>query len=453
MSKIEASKFELSFVEFHFEKMLRNVANIAGFHMDEKHQKFTVFIDSAIPQMLVGDDQRLAQVVTNLLSNAVKFTPEDGSITLDVRLIEETDGTCTIKFAVRDTGIGVSPEQKSLLFNSFQQAESGTTRKYGGTGLGLAISKHIITMMGGHIWVESELGKGSTFAFTVRLQRGTCASPEAFASGIDWSNGSALAVDDDPAVLLFLKEVINRCGVACDTALNAEDALALVDKNQHYNIFFLDWQLPGMDGIALAKMIRFKKPEVGDTVIIMISAANLSEIKKHGEIAEIDKYLPKPLFSSDIFNTLTEVLGVEQQTTDDEPPDDIAGCLAGRNILLAEDVYINREIVETLLEPTLVTIDCAENGEEAVRMFSEAPEKYDVIFMDVQMPIMDGCEATRRIREFHTPRAQSVPIIAMTANVFKDDIEKCRLAGMNDHLGKPLNFDDVLEKLKNYMSL
>jgi len=321
MSKIEANKFELSPVEFNFEKMIQSVVNVINFRVDEKHQKLMVRIDEGIPKNLVTDDQRLIQVITNLLGNSVKFTPEGGSISLDARFLGEKESVCTIEITVSDTGIGISPEQQVNLFSSFQQAESSTARRFGGTGLGLAISKSIVEMMGGKIEVKSDLGKGAAFIFTIQAKKGAAAN-----------------------------DAISPAG-------------------------------------ARAK---------------------------------------------------------EKET-------DITGLFAGRCVLLAEDVEINREIVLALFEPTKLKIDCAENGAEAVRKFSAAPAKYDLIFMDIQMPEMDGYEATRRIRALDKPEAKTIPIIAMTANVFREDIEKCLQSGMNNHVGKPLIFNEVLEKLKSYL--
>ncbi|MDR2089142.1 MAG: response regulator [Clostridiales Family XIII bacterium] len=323
MSKIEANKFELSLVAFDFEKMLRRVTDVINFRIEEKHLDFSISVDGDIPRVLTGDDQRLAQVIANLLSNAVKFTPEYGKIRLEAQLLEENDGICTIRIAVRDTGIGISEEQMSRLFTSFEQADSGTARRFGGTGLGLAISKRIVEMMGGSISVESVPGEGSSFSFTLRAQRGS------------------------------------------------EDAAGRADE------------LPrGADGVGGA---------------------------------------------------------------------DGAGCFKGRRIMLAEDIEINREIVLSLLEPTALDIDCAVNGAEAVRMFREAPARYDMIFMDVQMPEMDGYEATRRIRALDLPRAKEIPIVAMTANVFREDIEKCLESGMNGHVGKPLNLGEVMDRLREHL--
>jgi len=318
MSKIEAGKFELSPREFSFEKMLQGAVTVINFRLDEKKQKLTMNTDKAIPDILVGDGQRLAQVITNLLGNSVKFTPDEGIINLSALLESEENNICTIQIAVTDMGIGISPEQQARLFQPFQQADNDTSRKFGGTGLGLSISKSIVEMMGGEIRVTSELGKGSTFSFTTQLQRG----------GENTIPGSA---------------------------------------SSHY-----------------------------------------------------------------------------------EMPPDINGAFAGHNILLVEDVEINREIVVELLKPTGLNIDCAETGEDAVRMFGETPEKYELIFMDVQMPGMDGYETTRLIRSLDIPSAKTIPIIALTANVFREDIEKCLEAGMNGHIGKPLVVDEVFRQLKLY---
>jgi len=334
LSKIEADKFELALEEFNFENMLQHALNVIHFRVDEKRQKFSVYIDQAIPKILIGDDRRLAQVITNLLGNAVKFTPEQGCISLAARYEGEENGIYTIQISVTDTGIGISHEQQASLFQPFQQAESGTTRKYGGTGLGLVICKRIVEMMGGRIWIESEPGKGSTFTFTIQAHKSSLASS---------SNTQACSEDTQ----------------VCSS-------------------------------------------------------------------------------------------GVGKQQAENEQTD-IEGIFAGRHILLAEDVDINREIVKALLEPTQVEIDCAVNGKEALSMFGQSSEKYDVIFMDMQMPEMDGYEATRLIRALDLPRAKTIPIIAMTANVFREDVEKCLEAGMDSHIGKPLDFNDVMEKLYTYL--
>jgi signal transduction histidine kinase/DNA-binding response OmpR family regulator len=450
MSKIEAKKFELSAVPFAFERVLQKSANVINFRMDEKHQVFTVRIDNRIPRMLVGDDQRLLQVLTNLLSNAVKFTPENGSIRMEAKLVSEEDGICTVQMEVTDTGIGISEEQKGRLFASFQQADSGTSRRFGGTGLGLAISKNIVEMMDGTIWVESELGKGSTFAFTVRLPRAAEDHQSLMEHGVNWDNLHVLMVDDAPEIREYFHEISKQIGFSCDTAESGHEALEMIEKNGDYDVYFVDWRMPEMDGIELSR--RIKEGSGGDSVVIMTSATEWAVIEDSAREVGVEKFLPKPLFPSAITDCLNECLGAEgqrrmEEVTDEEVEDDFEGY----RVLLAEDVEINREIVLELLEPTHVVIDCAENGAEALRMFEEEPEKYDMIFMDVQMPEMDGYEATRRIRQSEHAQGGEIPIVAMTANVFREDIDKCLDCGMNDHVGKPLDMDDVRRKIRQYL--
>ena len=449
MSKIEANKLELSPEEFDFEKMLQRVVNVMGFRVDEKQQKFTVHIDRAIPNTMIGDDQRLAQVITNLLGNAVKFTPEGGSIDLHTRLEGEENGVCNIKIAVSDTGIGIKPEQQTKLFRSFQQAEASTTRRFGGTGLGLVISKNIVEMMGGKIWIQSEFGKGSTFTFTVQMKRGTEEKREFFTNLENWESVRILAVDDDPDILDYFRDISQGFRLHCDTALSGADALRLVEQNGAYHLYFIDWKMPGMDGIQLASELKAKAS--AKCVVIMISGVEWSSISEKAKKAGVDKFLSKPLFPSTIADVIAESLGLYRHQPESELTN-ITGIFAGRQILLVEDVEVNREIVMTLLEPTQMVIDYAESGVEAVKKFSEAPGKYEMIFMDLQMPEMDGLEATRRIRAFEAGRSERVPIIAMTANVFKEDIERCIEAGMDSHVGKPLDLNEILNKLRVYLN-
>jgi CheY-like chemotaxis protein/anti-sigma regulatory factor (Ser/Thr protein kinase) len=434
--------------------MLQRVVNVINFRIDEKKQNFSVHIDKAIPRTLIGDDQRLAQVITNLLGNAVKFTPEHGSISLNTRFIKEENNTCTIKIEVTDTGIGISPEQQARLFTSFQQAESSTSRKYGGTGLGLAISKRIVEMMGGVIWIESEPDRGSTFAFTVQAGRGTEEKTGLLAPGVNWSNIRALVVDDDHDVREYFGEIAQSLGISCDAAESGEEALALIEQNGAYDIYFVDWKMPGIDGMELTR--RIKKQGDGNSIVIMISATEWSVIEAEAKGAGVNKFLQKPLFPSAIADLINECIGVDTLVEGENSQPATTDDFEKYHLLLAEDVDINREIVLTLLEPTKLSIDCAENGAEALRMFEEAPERYDMIFMDVQMPEMDGYEATRQIRAFEKNHRenrlpQGIPIIAMTANVFREDIEKCIESGMNDHVGKPLDLEDVLAKLRKYL--
>ena len=451
MSKIEANKFELSPAEFNFEKMLQRVVNVVNFRVDEKKQQLKVHIDGAIPKYLIGDDLRLAQVITNLVGNSVKFTPEGGFITLKTLFLKEKNGLCTIQISITDTGIGISPEQKARLFQSFQQAESNTARIFGGSGLGLSISKSIVEMMGGKIWVESELGQGSTFFFTVQAERAKGGKVRLEEAKINRSNVRILAVDDDPDILSYFKEISQALDLSCDTALSSEEALKQVEESGSYDIYFVDWKMPGIGGIELTRKLKNKAGAANKISVVLISAGEWSTIVDEAKEAGVDKFLSKPLFPSTIADVISECVGMSHHDQTVETQMGMAKIFAGRHILLAEDVEINREILLVLLEPTEVKIDCAENGAEAVRMFEEAPDKYDAIFMDVQMPEMDGYEATRLIRCMDVPQAKNIPIIAMTANVFKEDIEKCLKVGMNSHVGKPLDLADVLDKLRAFM--
>ncbi|MDR0862318.1 MAG: response regulator [Oscillospiraceae bacterium] len=449
MSKIEANKLELSPVTFDFEKMLQKVVNVINFRVDERRQSFYVTVDRNIPKMLLGDDQRLSQVITNLLSNAVKFTPEEGTIRLDTHLISEENGVCTLQIEVTDTGIGITNEQKTRLFHSFEQAESGTSRKFGGTGLGLAISKRIVEMMDGVIWADSIPNEGSTFAFTVKVQRAAAKDFRSLLSpGVNWGNIRIFAVDDEPEVREFFNEIALRFGIQCDVAESGEEARRMLEVNDNYDIYFLDWRLPGISGIELARQIREKSHR--RSIVTMFSSVDWSIIEDEAKSAGVDKFLPKPLFPSAIADLISDCLGSDatiKQEDDPEKLDDFSRF----TVLLAEDVEINREIVLTLLEPTHVTVDCAENGEVALRLFAENPDRYSMIFMDVQMPEMDGYEATRRIRQLDLPRARKIPIVAMTANVFREDIDRCLAAGMDAHVGKPLDFEEVLERMRKYL--
>ena len=455
MSKIEANKFELSLTEFDFEKMLQKTVNVINFRVEEKQQTFSVHIDKGIPRFLIGDSQRLAQVIANLLSNAVKFTGEYGSIWLKADLVKEEEGDCTVQIQVIDTGIGITGEQQARLFRSFQQAESSTSRKFGGTGLGLAISKRIVEMMNGRIWVESELEKGSTFTCTVQVTRGKGKESAAALTRVARSGTvRVLAVDDAEEVRRFFMEIAERFGIICDTAADGEEGLDHIRRNGAYDVYFVDWKLPGMDGLELSRQViaqGINHAGTGKPVVILISATEWSVIEEEANRVGIDKFLPKPLFPSAVIDCLNECLGADDPAPAEEDKTGETDNFKGYHVLVVDDVEINREILISLLEPTMLTAGGAENGAEAVRIYAENPESYDLIFMDVQMPEMDGFEATRRIRALDTPRAKTVPIVAMTANVFREDVERCLAADMNDHVGKPLDLEEVLNILRKYL--
>ncbi len=452
MSKIEANKFELAHGEFEIERLLMRVANVVNFKIDEKEQDFIVHIDPNLPRSIISDEQRLAQVITNLLSNAVKFTPEQGAINLSVDKIGEQSDICTLRIEVSDDGIGISAEQQEKLFKPFVQADDGISRKFGGTGLGLVISKRIVEMMGGEIWMESELGKGSKFIFTVKAQRGTMPRYNRLPEGVTWKNLRVLAVDDSPDVREYFQNIAQSLGFYCEVAEDGYVASRMIEehKDNPFHIIFVDWKMPGMNGVELAAKIR---QYCGDNaVVIMISAHEWSYIEAEARQAGVAKFISKPLFSSVIADCINECLGLRGALLSEvEAGGHDDGCFKANRILLVKDIEINQEIAAAVLEHTEITIDYAENGRIGYELFQANPKLYDLLLMDIHMPEMDGYEATRRIRGLDLPEAKTIPIIAMTANVFKEDIEKCLAAGMNDHLGKPLDVEELIAKLKKYL--
>ena len=449
MSKIEADKLELSNVSFEFEKMLKNVANVANFRVDEHKQKFYINIDKDIPSTLIGDSQRLSQVITNLLGNAIKFTPDGGVIRLDSSLVSIDDDTCCLQISVEDTGIGITDEQKSRLFRSFEQAEADTSRKFGGTGLGLAISKRIVELMGGEISVESAPGKGSKFTFTVFMKHDDVNERRyALDQRALWKNLRIFVADSDVETLAFFTTFSEIRSIACKVAASGEEALETLDQGDTYDICFLDYRLPDMNGIELAQKIHDKMKHT--SVVIISSSSDLHTIEDTARGVGINKFILRPLFPSTIADMINICIGAEN-TVSPESTLMYTDDFSDYQILLAEDIEINREIVLALLEPTKLQVDCAQNGAEAVELFAQAPEKYGLIFMDIQMPEMDGLEATRTIRALDIPQAKTLPIIAMTANVFREDIDKCLDVGMNSHVGKPLDFDEVIDQLRKYL--
>ncbi len=450
MSKIEANKLELSPVEFNIEKMLQKAISVVSFKIDEKQQKISVAADINVPRFIVCDDQRLLQVITNLLSNANKFTQEKGKIALKVSLTEEKNGICTLQFEIADNGIGISVEQQKRLFKPFSQAESGTSRVFGGTGLGLALSRRIVELMGGNIWIESELGKGAKFFFTIKTTRGKQTLLSQLNPEIKREDLTILAVDNEELTRGYFKTLFEQLGITCNTARGASEALRMIEKNGAYGIYFIE--MNDVKGIELARQI--KQAGNGKKSVITLISDNWQTIREEAAKAGVNRYLMKPLFTSTIIECVNAYLDIENtlqkesETSNDR--------FTRKKLLLAEDIDINREIVITLLSGTGISIDEAKNGQEALKKIKANPEKYDVIFMDMQMPVMDGLEATRRIRAFEetlkkkNPKRKEIPVIAMTANVFKEDIDNCIAAGMNGHLGKPLDIDEVLAVLRKY---
>jgi len=450
-SKIEAGKLELSNAEFSFENMMKKVSDVFAFKIAEKKLVYNVYTDMDIPPVLIGDEQHISQVITNLLSNAVKFTPEYGCITLHAKLVDDNDkypndeGYHHIKVDVIDTGIGVSDEQKSRIFRSFEQADNTITKRFGGTGLGLAISKNIIESMGGSISFESQLGKGSMFSIVAPFLSVEGENEQLLEACGDFSDLKVLVVEDNPAAIMCLTDVMERYGIYCVFVDNGEKAIDTVDNNEVYNICFANAKTIGMEAINMLKNNGTSH------IVAMLEINDMNDAEYEILLDNVNYTITFPLFPMEVLKVLNDICIVGTKETIMQKDEEATIDFTGFHVLLVDDVEINREIVLALLEPTNINIDCAENGAIAVRMFAENPDKYDIIFMDVQMPEMDGYQATRVIRSMDVPEGKTVPIIAMTANVFKEDVDKCIEAGMDDHLGKPLDIDDVFLKLGEYI--
>ena len=453
MSKIEANKLELFYNEIDFEKMLINITNVVNDRAEEKEQNFIVNISKEVPVYIESDELRIMQVVTNLLTNAIKFTPEKGNVFLNISADRETDNNVDLRVEVEDTGIGISEKQKEQLFDSFMQGDTSITKKFGGTGLGLAISKRIINLMGGDIWVESELGKGSKFVFVIKVKKLDEIAATKLSEDVNEGNTRILVVDGSAETREYFIKIMKELKLPCDVASSGEEALNLIkSKGNPYNVFFIGWKKGNLDGVELTESI--KEIYNDNSIVIMVPMGEQTSIEKSAIAAGANHFISKPLFPSLIINAVNSCVG--EETTEE------AGYglefpkkrydFSDYTLLVAEDIEINREIVGAILEETDVAIEFAENGKIAVDMFGKNPEKYNLILMDINMPEMGGYEATRQIRALPEPWAREVPILAMTANVFKEDIENCLASGMNDHTGKPIDSSAMLGLLKKYLS-
>jgi PAS domain S-box-containing protein len=453
-SKVEAGKLAVEHSEFEMEKMLENVSNLISEKATAKGLELVFDIGKGTPNYLVGDQLRLGQILVNYSNNAVKFT-ETGEIVISVKVEEETDEDVLLCFAVRDTGIGLTEEQMGKLFQSFQQADTSTSRKYGGTGLGLAISKKLANLMGGDVGVESDYGKGSTFWFTARLGKGV-AKARKFLPDPDLRGRRLLIVDDNEMSRIVLSDMLGGMTFAVKDVSSGKAALAEIgaaaEKGEPYDVVLLDWQMPGMDGIATARAIR-ELPVSPLPHMVMVTAYGREEVFKEATRAGLEDVLIKPVSASTMFDTLVQVLGgqrgeaKEEGGAPEETRADDLSALKGAVILLVEDNEFNQQIATELLTEAGFVVDLAEDGQKSLELI--AKRSYDVVLMDMQMPVMDGVTATVEIRKKDAFR--ELPIIAMTANVMAADIERCRAAGMNDHIGKPIDPDELFGKLRKWV--
>lgn len=471
MSKIESGRLALNVAPVSLPDIVENIVGIMQPQVHAKRQDFDVVVRGIRCEDVLADATRLNQVLLNLLSNAHKFTPVGGRISLIVEQLDDgagaaapvgdadaagtagapADGTAAgaapasgrvrTRFTVRDTGIGMSPAFKEKIFDSFEREDTARVRKIEGTGLGMAITKRIVDEMGGDIAVESEQGVGTTFTVTVDLERAGAQEPMALPA---WS---LLVVDDDRDLCESAAATLEDLGAHAEWVQSGGEAVELVEERSRgaegFRAVLIDWQMTGMDGIACARAIRAR---VGSsTPILLISAYDWTEIESEARAAGIDGFVAKPLFRSTLYRALSAVADGPSASSEASAPE---ADLAGRRVLLAEDNELNWEVARELLGALGLELTWAENGREAVDAFaSSEPGAFDAVLMDIRMPEMDGYQATRAIRALPRPDAATVPVIAMTADAFSEDIERARDAGMDAHVAKPIDLRELVRTL------
>ncbi len=449
MSKIESGKLTLNMDQVSLREVMDSIVSIAQPQVRSKHQQFDVFIHDISTENVCCDSVRLNQVLLNILGNALKFTPDGGLIQVSLYEEESPQGEDYVRthIIVKDNGIGMTPEIKEKIFESFVREDSARVRRTEGSGLGMAITKYIVDTMGGTIDVESEQGKGSEFHVTLDLQRAETLEEEMILP--EWN---ILVVDDDQQLCESTTSSLKSIGVKADWALNAEKALAMLDQRakarDNYHIILLDWKLPDMDGITAAKEIRSRFGD--ETPIMLISAYDWSEIEAEAKDAGITGFISKPLFRSTLFYGLKPF--VNSGDAPEEHQEVKCADFTGRRVLLAEDNDLNWEIANELLSDLGMELDWAENGRICVDKFEASPVGfYDAVLMDLRMPVMTGYEATEAIRSLDRPD-KDIPIIAMTADAFSEDIKKCLDAGMNAHVAKPIDVREVARLLEKFIN-
>ena len=389
---------------------------------------------------------KLKQVLINMLSNAIKFTEPPGRVEFDVERIGTFEDQSTLKFVIKDTGIGIDKEFLPKIFDSFTQENSSRSSKYGSTGLGMAIAKNIVELMNGTISVESEKGKGTEFTVVISLKN--CERPLAANTYIRPQDMKVLVVDDEEIAAEHARIVLDEAGISADTCFSGEEALRMIElehtKHTPYNLILLDWKMPGMDGIETATEIR--KRYDSETTVIILTSFNWDEIMDEALHVGVDSFLAKPLFAS---NVIDEFARIARKNGMDHVAEKKHIDLTGRHILMAEDIKVNAEIMKKILEVKGINVDHAENGKITLDTFAASDVgHYDAILMDVRMPEMDGLESSAAIRALDRPDAKTVPIIALTANAFDEDVQRSLQVGMNAHLSKPVDPDHLYRTLE-----
>jgi two-component system sensor histidine kinase/response regulator len=448
-SKIEAGRLDIEAAEFKLDEVISAVTTLTAQKAHDKGLEFLARVANGIPEYLLGDSLRLGQVLTNLVNNAVKFT-ERGEVRLDIELLERTGNKVQLKCSVRDTGIGMTPEQSATLFQPFTQADMSTTRKHGGTGLGLTISRRLVELMGGRIWLESEPGVGTTFSFTVWLGVATATSsgkivPERL------QRLRVLIVDDNASAREILQDPLTTLASRVDAVASGKEAIAAIralDATEPYDVVFMDWQMPGMDGLQASRHIKSDETLQHRPAVVLVTAFGREEVREEAERLRLDGFLLKPVTNSMIVDTLMNVFAEGSEDVRGAIDAEYQNRLSGARILLAEDNEINQQIAVELLEGAGATVTVADNGREAVEMLSRAEPMFDIVLMDLQMPEMDGYQATAKLRS--DSRLASLPIIAMTAHATIEERQRCLAAGMNDHVAKPIDPSALFETVGRF---
>ena len=448
MSKIESGRTSLNSDKVDVSEVINNISEIVLVQTKSKKQSFEIKTKGNIPSYIYADKLRLTQILLNLLSNAVKYTEKNGTISLTVEGYGNNGQTSHLRFIVSDNGQGMSREFIEKIFEPFSRETNSMTNKIQGTGLGMSITKSIIDLMGGTIDIQSELGKGSVFTvdliFSVPLDEN---NDNFFA---DHEITRVLVEDDEIDITENIQSILSDAGLECDAAIggleSVDKATRAYEDNNSYDVIILDWKMPDMDGVECVRRIR---KEIGkDVPIFVLSSYDVSEIEDEAKKAGVDLFLPKPFFLSN-FQRVLDTYYQNKANTEEEGnnSDDFSGV----KILVAEDNEINAEIITELLDSIGIKCVIAEDGVEALRVFTEeSPDEFDMIFMDIQMPIMDGYESARRIRASNNTRAKSIPIIAMTANAFEDDVKASMASGMNAHISKPIDFERLKSIIKSF---
>ena len=455
-SKIEAGKLDIEKIDFRLDEVMHNLANMLGYKAEDKGVELHFNIHPDVPNELIGDPLRLGQILTNLGNNAIKFTDAGGVVVIAIDVVEQSEHQLQMKVSVQDTGIGMTAEQQRKLFQSFSQADTSTTRRYGGTGLGLAISKRLTEMMGGEIWVDSTYGKGSTFYFSVELEQTSRQTNRLRSAVAELGALNILVVDNNATSREILTQMLSHFGFSVDSAASGQAAIHLIkqaDKHQAYNLILMDWIMPSMDGLETTRVIQQDLQLANQPCVVMVSAYQRDEFDSHIDGVTLNGHLSKPVTPSSLLGAIYQAMNRSFiadaiDSNSSRKTEQAIAKLRGARILLVEDNELNQELAMELLTSNGIQVTLANNGKESLRILEQ--RTFDGVLMDCQMPVMDGYEATKQIRAQIEHR--ELPIIAMTANAMAGDRDKVIAVGMNDHIAKPINVGVMFKTMAKWIT-